>query len=201
MAKNSEARAVWALLFLKSTNAVGDTVSCNHFAPLILQNQRGPNPIVSWEDVTSKHLERVAAIYRQTSKWCKNAYAVCKIADEIVTRAPAARPKTTEDWLAFHEIGPKTAALLQWSLEGTADVIPIDVHVWKAFRVWNWTNALTTNESTWQARQWFPVEHNITINDAIGSIRQTFKANPPRRQKILRKYANTQYAEMLELLI
>ena len=50
--------------------------------------------------------------------------------------------------------------------------LPVDSHVWHAFKKWNWTNAKTPDECSWQASSWMPPAYFTQTNDAIGSIRQ-----------------------------
>ena len=104
------------------------------------------------------------------------------------------------EWLDYFEIGPKLASLLQWSLHGRTELVPVDSHVWTAFGRWNWTTAKTPTECAWQAAHWFPPEYNISINDAIGSICQTLKNDPRARRAIFRKYREGSIARMLREL-
>ena len=191
----STARTIWALLFLKSTNGVADTVTCNHFAKLVRKHAD-----ISWSDVHPSNIERVAAILRQTSKWVKNASSTTKILEDILINHDGKPPATVTEWLRYFEIGPKTASLLQWSLSGKAEWVPVDTHVWTAFRRWEWTTAKSPSECSWQALKWFPPEFNIRINDAIGAIRQTLRNDPHRRRAMFRKYANSNIIEMLREL-
>jgi endonuclease III len=82
-------------------------------------------------------------------------------------------------------MGPKSTALLLWSAFGIRCGLPVDSHVYLAFKRWKWTNALTREECSWQAIHWVPVEEQIRTNDAIGAIRQDMA----KRRLYLRRQA------------
>ena len=86
-------------------------------------------------------------------------------------------PHDFDSWVNFYEIGPKSASLLLFAAFGLKVAVPVDVHVFLAFKRWGWTNGISREECSWQARKWVPVKDYIRVNDVIGSIRQC-KAQP-----------------------
>ena len=185
---------LWAIAFLKSTNGVADKVSCGHFMKLIRKN-----PDISLQLYEDPY--RIAALIRQTSKWVKNTYVLMNIFSHIHNKWNGVPSKNFHEWLNFYEIGPKTAALLFHSAFDTESLpaLPVDSHVWFAFKKWKWTNAKTPNECSWQASKWIPPSYFIKTNDAIGSIRQTL-ADKRLKKRLLREIDNISTHEVKELL-
>jgi endonuclease III len=85
----------------------------------------------------------------------------------------------------FCEIGTKTAALLFHAAFNKSLTLPVDSHVWYAFRNLGWTNAKSTDKCSWQASSWMDLSYFIKTNDAIGSIRQTL-TNKSKKHRLLR---------------
>ena len=81
-------------------------------------------------------------------------------------------PRDFNTWVNFYEIGPKSASLILFAAFGLKVAVPVDVHVFVGFKRWGWTNAISREECSWQARKWVPEKDYIRINDVIGSIRQ-----------------------------
>jgi endonuclease III len=128
----------------------------------------------------------IAAILRQTSKWVKNTFVLINIFRHIEEEWNGVPSQNFDDWINFYEIGPKTAALLFHSIFDTPVTVPVDSHVWHAFKAWKWTNAKTTDECSWQASQWVPAPYFIKTNDVIGSIRQQLAEHVPQRMLLAR---------------
>jgi endonuclease III len=170
-------RVLWATAFLKSTNGVADRVSCGHFRDLI----KNSPPLRL--DCHNKPLQ-IAAMLRQTSKWVKNTYVLMNIFRHIEQEWKCIPSQEFSEWLRFYEIGPKTGSLIFHAAFGKMMTLPVDSHVWHAFRKWGWTNAKTTDECSWQASEWMDPSYFIPTNDAIGAIRQTL-ANHHSRKVIL----------------
>lgn len=171
-------RLLWALAFLKTTNGVADKVSCGHFLKLI---QNKPN--LSIESYNDPYF--IASLIRQTSKWVKNTFVIVNIFRHIKEQWNSLPSENFHDWINFYEIGPKTAALLFHAAFNQAVTLPVDSHVWHAFKAWNWTNAKSPDECSWQAYNWMPPEYFIKTNDTIGSIRQSI-AEKSKTKRILR---------------
>jgi endonuclease III len=121
---------------------------------------------------------------RQTSKWVKNTFVSMNIFWYIETEWKGIPSEDFSDWLCFYEIGLKTGSLIFHAAYGKMMTLPVDSHVWHAFRCWGWTNAKGTDECSWQASQWMDPSYFIVTNDVIGSIRQTL-ANKRSRKVIL----------------
>jgi endonuclease III len=172
-------RLLWGIAFLKSTNGVADTVSCGHFRKLIEQS-----PDISLE--LCEHPLQVASMIRQTSKWVKNTFVIINIFRYIKENWYGIPCDDFHRWINFYEIGPKTASLLLHAVWDKSSTLPVDSHVWDAFRLWEWTNATTADECSWQASCWMPDEYFIKTNDAIGSIRQSL-ANKSSQHILLKK--------------
>lgn len=172
-------RVLWAVAFLKSTNGVADKVSCGHFRKLITKC-----PTLSLE--IHKDPYALASLIRQTSKWVKNTFVLINIFKHIKYEWSGVPSQDFHDWLNFYEIGPKTASLLLHSAFNKAAALPVDSHVWFAFRKWGWTNAKTPDECSWQASLWIPPAYYIKTNDVIGSIRQAL-ADKEKKFAVMRK--------------
>jgi endonuclease III len=123
-------------------------------------------------------------------------FVVSKILQHIVLNLDGVIPKDFDTWISFYEIGPKTASLLLWSAFRIQTTLPVDSHVWHAFKKWGWTNALSAAECSWQAGQWMPPSQFITTNDVIGSIRQKMQMKGQRR--IVIGLAQSQIPELLD---
>jgi endonuclease III len=175
--KGSIERLLWGIAFLKSTNGVADKVSCGHFRKLIRKNTH-----MSLDMHTQPY--RIAEILRQTSKWVKNTFVLMNIFRFIQEKWKGVPSQNFHDWINFYEMGPKTTSLLFHSVFDTQVTVPVDSHVWYAFRKWKWTNAKTPDECSWQASQWIPPSYFIKTNDAIGSIRQGLAQHVPQRKLI-----------------
>jgi endonuclease III len=175
----SLSRILWAIAFLKSTNGVADKVSCGHFRKLISQS-----PNLSIESYRQPH--RLAALMRQTSKWVKNTFVLVNIFQHIEIQWRGVPSKKFNDWINLHEIGPKTAALLFHAAFEMSEALPVDSHVWCAFRRWKWTNATSRDECSWQATNWMDSSYYLKTNDAIGSIRQAL-ADKKTKDELLSK--------------
>jgi endonuclease III len=184
-------RVLWSVAFLKSTNGVADKVSCAHFRELIKKSQ----PIRL--DLYKRPLA-IAAMLRQTSKWVKNTFVLTNIFQHIEQEWNGIPSQDFSEWLMFHEIGPKTGSLIFHAAFGKMMTLPVDSHVWHAFRKWDWTNAKSTDECSWQASQWMDQSYFIATNDAIGAIRQTL-ANWHNR-KVIHRQAEKLDPEVFELI-
>jgi endonuclease III len=168
---------IWAITFLKSTNGMADKVSCGHFCAVIKKF-----PKLSLDVYKEPHT--IAAILRQTSKWVKNTFVLINIFTHIEEEWNGVLSQEFKDWIIFYEIGTKTAALLFHAAFNKSSTLPVDSHVWHAFRNWGWTNAKSTDECSWHASTWMDPSYFITTNDAIGSIRQTL-ANKSKKHMLL----------------
>ena len=184
-------RVLWALAFLKSTNGVADKVSCCHFKKLIEKD-----PEISLDLCDQPY--RIAAMIRQTSKWVKNTFVIANIFRYIRDVWHGVPSRNFNDWLEFKEIGPKTASLLFHAAFNLTSTLPVDSHVWHAFKQWNWTNATSEDECSWQALRWMESTYFIKTNDAIGSIRQAL-ADKKKKKPLLTK-ANRQPKETKDLI-
>jgi endonuclease III len=130
---------------------------------------------------------------------------VVNILRHIVLACGRKIPHDFLTWINFYEIGPKTASLLLWSAFHIRSTLPVDSHVWHAFNKWNYTNAKTEDECSWQAEHWMPASSFIPTNDVIGSIRQGLhRANSSVRQRIIQLHAKNHYpksvSEKVDLL-
>jgi endonuclease III len=172
-------RVLWAVAFLKSTNGVADKVSCGHFRKIISKS-----PPLSLD--LHKDPYAIASLLRQTSKWVKNSFVIINIFKHIQEQWNGVPSDDLHDWLKFYEIGPKTASLILHAAFNKSTALPVDSHVWYAFRKWKWTNAKTPDECSWQASSWIPSNYYIKTNDVIGSLRQAL-ADPKTRHKVLKK--------------
>jgi endonuclease III len=170
-------RVLWATAFSKSTNGVADKVSCGHFRVLIKNSHA-----LSLNSYQQPYV--IAAMLRQTSKWVKNTFVILNIFRHIATEWKGVPSQVFSDWPMFYEIGPKTGSLIFHAAFGKMMTLPVDSHVWHAFRQWGWTNAKGTDECSWQASQWMDPSYFILTNDVIGLIRQTL-ANPRTQKAIL----------------
>jgi endonuclease III len=167
-------RVLWSIMFLKSTNGVADKVSCGHFLKLI--QKQTTLSIDSYLDPHS-----IAAMIRQTSKWVKNTFVLVHIFRHIKEEWNCKPSHNFHDWINFYEIGPKTASLFFHAAFNELVTLPVDSHVWFAFKKWNWTNAKNEDECSWQAYNWMDPKYFIATNDAIGSIRQTLAEKSKRK--------------------
>jgi endonuclease III len=188
-------RVLWAVAFLKSTNGVADKVSCGHFRKLI-----GKHPNMSL--AIHQNPQEIASLLRQTSKWVKNTFVLVGIFKHIEQKWNGKPSQDLHDWLNFREIGPKTAALLLHAAFNKATALPVDSHVWYAFRKWGWTNAKSPDECSWQSSRWIPPDYYIKTNDTIGSIRQSL-ADKEKRHRVLRqaKKLSPDLQNMITLLL
>ena len=168
-----------------------DKVSCGHFLIVVANH-----PHITLDIYKDPLL--IASILRQTSKWVKNTFVLVNIFRHIQEEWKNIPSQDFNDWLKFYEIGPKTASLLFHAAFDKAVTLPVDSHVWFAFKKWNWTNAKTPDECSWQASQWIPPDYFIKTNDVIGSIRQQLAENVTRG--ILRRRARGLPPEIKELL-
>lgn len=172
-------RLLWATAFLKSTNGVADKVSCSHFLALINRSAIFPLEIY-------KEPFLIAAMIRQTSKWVKNTFVLANIFRHIDQAWKGSPSQLFDDWISFHEMGPKTAALIFHAAFDKAVALPVDSHVFHAFQKWSWTNAKSPDECCYQASHWMDPTYFIKTNDAIGAIRQTL-ADKKQRDRLIRK--------------
>ena len=117
---------------------------------------------------------------RQTSKWVKNTFVLVNIFRHIVEDWKGVPSTDFHEWINFYEIGPKTASLLFHAAFSQCVTLPVDSHVWYAFKQWKWTNAKSPDECSWQASQWMEPSYFLKTNDAIGSIRQTLAEKAQR---------------------
>jgi endonuclease III len=186
-------RVLWAVAFLKSTNGVADKVSCGHFRAVI-------SKFPSFSLEIYKDPQTLAAILRQTSKWIKNTFVLVKIFKHIHEKMDGVPPQEFNYWINFYEIGTKTAALLLHAAFNKSSTLPVDSHVWHAFRKWEWTNAKSTDECSWQASQWMDLSYFIKTNDAIGSIRQTL-ADKSKKHRLIRLAKNSLPSDILQLVL
>ena len=108
-------------------------------------------------------------------------------------------PIDFKSWVSFFEMGPKSTSLLLRAAFGIRCGLPVDSHVYHAFKAWGWTNARTADECSWQATHWLPSEDQIKTNDVIGSIRQELVS---RRSNLLRiaKKMDDPFFEKIQLL-
>jgi endonuclease III len=189
-------RTLWALAFLKSTNGVADAVSCGHFRTLIALSKANKAVQISLDLCDSPLV--IASLIRQTSKWVKNTFVLVNIFRHIRDKWNGVPSKNFTDWLQFYEVGPKTAALFFHAAFDIPATLPVDSHVWHAFKKWNWTNAKTPDECSWQASRWMPPDYFIKTNDAIGSIRQSLARNVSKRTLLFQ--AKRQSPELKELI-
>lgn len=123
---------------------------------------------------------------------CYFQFVVVNILKYIVVQLGRDIPTDFLTWINFYEIGPKTASLLMWSAFHLQSTLPVDSHVWHAFNKWNYTNAKSEDECSWQAEQWMPASLYIPTNDVIGSIRQGL-ADSPARQRKIQRHAQVHY--------
>jgi hypothetical protein len=56
--------------------------------------------------------------------------------------------------MRYHEMGPKTVALLLWAYAGIETTIPIDSHVFLFMRTLCLTNAKSEDECSWQMKKY-----------------------------------------------
>jgi endonuclease III len=89
-----------------------------------------------------------------------------------------------KDWIQYHKIGPKTAALLLWSFAGKETTVPVDSHVFTCMRALGLTNAKSEDECSWQLQQYAPKGSFIQINNSIGAMGQTM-ATPAGRRRVI----------------
>ena len=120
-------QVLWAVAFLKSTNGVADKVSCGHFLKLISKSQDIDLDLY-------KDPYAIAALIRQTSKWVKNIYVLLNISEHIDTKWNGVPSQDFDEWLEFYEIRPKTAALLFHAAFNKSPALPVNSHVWFAFK-------------------------------------------------------------------
>jgi endonuclease III len=80
--------------------------------------------------------------------------------------------------------------------------VPVDSHVWFAFKKYNWTNAVYPDECSWQTSRWMDPSYFMKTNDVIGSIRQCLANNFRRRVLLaaLIKEKNPRLTELVTLL-
>jgi endonuclease III len=143
---------------------------------------------------------QIAAMLHQTSKWVKNTFVLMNIFYHIDEEWGGVPSESFSDWISFYEIGPKTSALIFHAAFGKMMTLPVDSHVWHAFRKWGWTNAKNTDECSWQASQWMDPAYFISTNDAIGSIRQTL-ANKKLRTAVLAQASKLDDKEVFQLIL
>jgi endonuclease III len=108
-------------------------VSCGHFKSLI----KNSPPITL--DIYKRPYQ-IAAMLRQTSKWVKNTFVLMNIFHHIDEEWGGVPSESFSDWISFYEIGPKTGALIFHAAFGKMMTLPVDSHVWHAFRKGGWTN-------------------------------------------------------------
>jgi endonuclease III len=105
-------------------------------------------------------------------------------------------PRDFRTWVGFYEIGPKTASLLLWSAFRLQTTVPVDSHVWHAFKQWKWTNAKSAEECSWQVQHWIQPTHFILTNDVIGSIRQVILRRRGWLKRKAKEHAPAQFEKI-----
>ena len=75
-----------------------------------------------------------------------------------------------DEFINFHQIGPKTAALLMYSAFDILCTVPVDIHVSNMASQLGWINGIDNDEISWQLKQYVPSSMYIDINDACGAI-------------------------------
>jgi hypothetical protein len=133
----------------------------------ILSHNNIPSSIEKPILLVRQHLQ---VIYNSSMAILPCVINIFKHIEEEWNRVPLQEFK---DWIIFYEIGTKAAALLFHAAFNKSLTLPVDSHVWHAFRNWGWTNAKSTDKCSWQASTWMDLSYFIKTNDAIGSIRQT----------------------------
>jgi endonuclease III len=126
----------------------------------------------------------VSTYYKDSPKFLFIKLVVVKILKHIAEDLDGNIPMDFNTWLNFYEIGPKTASLLFHASFGKPSTLPTDSHVWYAFQKFNWTNAATPDECSWQASRWMDPDYFVKTNDSIGSLRQILACNV-RRDRLL----------------
>ena len=186
----SESRFCWALLFLKSTNNVSDAVSCNHFRILIKKIG----------NLTMKKLVKdkffASQILRQCSKWVKNSFAINNICKYIIKEREGNYRLSYNELINFFEMGPKTAALIMYSVFGEITTVPVDSHVYEIAKKLNWSDGTSAEEVAWHFQYLVPDDMKIAINDACGSIKQQGLKNVERVCK-----GNKRMHKLIKILI
>lgn len=93
-------------------------------------------------------------------------------------------PIEFDDWTQYHEMGPKTVALLLWAYLEKESTIPVDSHVYLFMKLLSLTNAKLEDECSWQMKKYSPKGSFIRINNSIGGIGQTM-ATPRGRRRVM----------------
>jgi hypothetical protein len=72
----------------------------------------------------------------------QNTFVTMNIFRHIATEWKGVPSQVFSDWLMFYEIGPKTGSLIFHAAFGKMMTLPVDSHIWHAFRRWGWTHVI-----------------------------------------------------------
>jgi endonuclease III len=103
---------------------------------------------------------------------------------DIVANREGVIPTDLAEWMRYHEMGPKTVALLLWSYAGIETTIPVDSHVFRFMRTLCLTNAKSEDECSWQMKRYALKGDYIRINNSLGGIGQSM-ATPGGRRHVM----------------
>jgi len=167
-------RCMLALLFIKATNGVADAVTVPYFKEIARRMADENDPLYS---MTLKDLTRpeyVAPLIRRCSKWVKNTYFICGVAQYIIDHKGSEFPNDENFYIAFREMGPKSVSLFMWAAFEENVWLAVDSHVFQSMKALGWTNAKTPEEATYQILRLgiVALKFSIKLNDAFGSIGQ-----------------------------
>ena len=120
-----------------------------------------------------------------------------------MTNSKGAIPIEFDDWTRYHEMGPKTVALLLWTFLGKETTIPVNSHVFLFMRSLMLTNAKTEEECSWQMQKYAQKGSFISIINSIGSTGQTMSTPNGRMAVILvtKQIASTALQQLMFTLI
>ena len=125
-----------------------------------------------------------------------------KILKDIVENRGGVIPTDLAEWMRYHEMGPKTVALLLWAYAKIETTIPVDSHVFRFMSTLCLTNAKSEDECSWQMVKYALKGDYIRINNSLGGIGQTM-ATPGGRRRVIacskRLAPNTLHILMLSL--
>ena len=167
----SEERNIMALLYIKCTNGVSDASVVEYFRELIMMKKKQyPNSPMVTLDICD-HLEELAAVLWPTSKGTKNTVACANILRYIRDECGGVFPEDMTTWVKFHEIGPKSAALIIYCIIKESVDCPVDRWVFKYCKKLGYCiSANHPDAMSFLLAHWLHDNLGIPFNNALGSV-------------------------------
>jgi endonuclease III len=125
---------------------------------------------------------------------------VHKNLQDIVENCGGKIPTGLAEWTCYHEMDPKTVALLLWAFAGIETTIPVDSHVFLFIHTLCLTNAKSEDECSWQMQKYASKGDFIRINNSIGGLGQTM-ATPGGRKRVIAATNRRAPKELQQLML